>query len=156
MSYFIVKKEIERAKQSLNNCVDFSYRIYKKNGQEIGMIFLKSIIDQNLLSSAIYYPLQTYDQPFDMDVIETNIIKCADVKQIKKKEMIKEVLEGKVILIGNFSNIILSIDLFKFPSRIPSEPPTSPVIQGPREGFVEDLQTNITLLRRRIRSEERL
>lgn len=154
MSYFIVKKEIERTKQSLNNCVDFSYRIYKKNGQEIGMIFLKSIIDQNLLSSAIYYPLQTYDQPFDMDVIETNIIKCADVKQIKKKDIIKEVLEGKVILIGNFSNIILSIDLFKFPSRIPSEPPTSPVIQGPREGFVEDLQTNITLLRRRIKSSE--
>lgn len=154
MSYFNVKKEIEKAKQTLNNCVDFSSRFFKKNGQEIGMIFLKSIIDQALLSSAIYYPLQTYDQAFTMEIIETNIIKCADVKQIKKKDMIKEILDGKVIIISNFSKTVLSVDLFKFPSRTPSEPPTSPVIQGPREGFVEDLQTNITLLRRRVKSSD--
>ena len=98
MSYFNVEREIEKARQTLNNCVDFSSRFFKKNDQEIGMIFLKSIIDQALLSSAIYYPLQTYDQAFTMEIIETNIIKCADVKQIKKMDMIKEILDGAIFL----------------------------------------------------------
>ncbi len=34
-----------------------------------------------------------------------------------------------------------------------AEPPTSMVIKGPREGFVEDLKTNVTLLRKRLKTE---
>ena len=152
MSDFNIRKEIEKVKEELNSCIDFAYRYYKKNGQEVGLIFLKSIIDQTLLSSAIYYPLQTFQNEFTIDNLKTSIIKCADVKDIEKKDIIKEILDGKVIILTNFSLQILSVDLYKFPTRTPSEPPTSPVIQGPREGFVEDLQTNITLLRRRLKS----
>lgn len=154
MSYFNISKEIEDIKKTLNNCVDFSSRVFIREKQQIGMIFLKSMIDQQLLSNAIFMPLQTFNGKFDFDLLQSNIIKCADVKTIKKEEMILNILEGKVILITNFSRKILSIDLLKFPTRTPSEPPTSPVLQGPREGFVEDLQTNITLLRRRIKSEK--
>ena len=42
------------------------------------------------------------------------------------------------------------MDLKKFDSRSISEPPTSSVIKGPREGFTESIKTNLSLLRRRI------
>ena len=54
MSYFNVEKEINKLKKSLNESVDFSYRYFKKDGQIIGFVYLKSIIDSQLFSSAIY------------------------------------------------------------------------------------------------------
>ena len=49
---------------------------------------------------------------------------------------------------------VLSIDIVKYPTRVPSEPPTASVLKGPREGFVEDIKTNIALLRRRFASDK--
>ena len=154
MPFFDVKQKIEELKSALNNSVDFSSRYFEKNGQEIGMVFLKSITDQALFSEALYLPLQTYEKPLDMEILRNDIIKGTDVKIIDGNEMVQEILDGKIVLFTNFSDEILAIDFLKFPTRVPSEPPTSPVIQGPREGFVEDLQTNITLLRRRIKSPD--
>ena len=37
--------------------------------------------------------------------------------------------------------------------RLPNEPPTSAVLEGPREGFVEDIISNTTLLRRRLKTK---
>lgn len=154
MSYFNVYKIIQELKIEFNESIDFSYRFYKKDGQIIAFIYLKSIIDQNLLSNSIYYPIQTFQQMFSFDDLKDKIIKCGDVKEVKFSDVVKEILDGKVVLITNFTKKILSVDLYKFPIRTPTEPPTSPVIQGPREGFVEDLQTNITLLRRRLKTKD--
>lgn len=154
MSYFNIEEKIQELKTALNESSDFAYRYFKKNGAEIGFVFLKSITDQNLLSSAIYYPLQTFEENLDIDVLKNRILKCADIKEAKEDEIIDEILNGKVIMLTNFSSTILAVDLLKFATRIPSEPPTSPVIQGPREGFVEDIQTNITLLRRRLKTKD--
>ncbi|MGI6558724.1 MAG: spore germination protein [Limnochordia bacterium] len=35
--------------------------------------------------------------------------------------------------------------------RNPGEPDTEPVIRGPKEGFVESIRTNTSIIRRRIR-----
>ena len=103
MSYFNVEKQIQLLKQKFNNCVDFAYRIYQKQDKKIGLIYLKSIIDQSLLSEAIYLPMQTVEQIEDFDNLK-NIIKCADVKITQKENMVKDILDGKVIVLTDFSN----------------------------------------------------
>lgn len=153
MSYFNVDEKIKEIQIALNECSDFSYRYYKKDGNVIALVFLKSITDQSLLSSAVYFPLQTFEGQLSMDNLQNRILKCADISQVKEEDIIDEILNGKVIMLTNFSSTILAIDLLKFATRIPSEPPTSPVLQGPREGFVEDIQTNITLIRRRLKTK---
>ena len=153
MSYFNVKEQVEKYKKLLNDSVDFSSRTYRKENQEVSLIFLKSIIDQELLSNAVFLPLQTYEGTLDIDIMQNKILKCAEVKEIEEEKVIDEILNGRVIIFTNFSSKIIAIDLFKFPTRVPTEPPTSPVIQGPREGFVEDIQTNITLIRRRLKTD---
>lgn len=40
------------------------------------------------------------------------------------------------------------------PQRSLTEPPTSQVLLGPREGFVEDISTNVALLTKRIKSKD--
>lgn len=154
MSNFNLKEKIEKLKTAFNESSDFSYRFFKKKDEEIAFVFLKSIINQDLLSEAVYLPLQSYTERLSMNIIKDRLLKCADVKEIDWQDVEKEILNGKVILMADFEQKILAVDLFKVPVRIPSEPPTSPVLQGPREGFVEDYQTNITLLRRRMKSSK--
>ena len=154
MSYFNVEKKVKEVKTALNESVDLAYRCFKRGNQKLAFIYLKSIIDGQLFSSAVYFPLQTFEGEFSIDKLKNDILKAIDIKEVKEKDIIKEVLDGRVVVVTNFSKKLLSIDLLKFPIRAPTEPPTSPVIQGPREGFVEDMQTNITLLRRRIKSKD--
>ena len=154
MSYFNVDKKIEEYKTALNESSDFSSRLFVRGKQKIGMVFLKSITDQNLLAEAVYQPIQEFDDVFSITEIKDKVLQTPQVEEIKEKEALDNMLHGKLILFSNFSKQILSVDLFSFPTRVPSEPPTSPVIQGPREGFVEDLQTNITLIRRRLKTDK--
>lgn len=152
MSFFDVKKEIKTLKTTLNESGDFSHRYFIKGKQTVGFVFIKSIINQDLLSEAVYKPFQAFDGELSIDIIKNFLLKSSDVEEIKRGDIIPKILDGRVIILTNFDDKILAVDLLKFPTRTPTEPPTSPVIQGPREGFVEDIQTNVTLLRRRLKS----
>ena len=154
MSNFYLETQIDWVKKLLNDSVDVAHRVFEKQGQKLAFVFVKSIINQDLLSSAVYFPLQTFSEKLSIENIKDSILKVVEVKIIPKEQIEDEILNGRVIVFADFDQRILSVDLFKIPTRTPSEPPTSPVLQGPREGFVEDFQTNITLIRRRIKSSK--
>ncbi len=153
MSFFNIETKVNQLKAEFEECDDFAYRYFQNGNQKLALIFIKSIINEDLLSSGIYMPLQEYDNTLDIGVLKNQIIKCADMQEIEEEKIIDEMLNGKVVVMTDFSDKILAVDLYKFPTRVPSEPPTSSVIQGPREGFVEDIKTNITLIRRRVKSK---
>ena len=58
------------------------------------------------------------------------------------------------MLIADGIESVLSFGLKQFEKRAITEPPTSTVIKGPREGFVELLPVNISLLRRRLKTPD--
>lgn len=153
MSCFNLQEKIDQLKKELNESSDFSFKVYCKNKQKIAFVYLKSIIDNTLLSESIYDPIQSFDGVFTIKNLKDDIIKCADVKIIQENEIIDEILDGKVVIVTDFEKEIIATDILNFPRRVPSEPPTSPVLQGPREGFVEDIQTNVTLIRRRLKTK---
>ena len=64
MSYFNLQEKIEQLRKELNESSDFSFRIYYKNKQKIAFVYLKSIIDNTLLSESIYDPIQSFGGVF--------------------------------------------------------------------------------------------
>lgn len=153
MPFLNVKEKIESIKKSFHMGCDFGERLLSKKEGTIGFVYLKSIVDNLLFSQSIYLPLEKFEGVLDASTLANKVIECNDVRQIQEGEIVDCILKGGVVIIfpnGDY----LNVDIQKFPSRMPSEPPTSPVIQGPREGFVEDIKTNMTLLRRSIRSKE--
>lgn len=154
MSFLNVEKRVQKIADTFADCTDYAVRFFKRQNQTIALVFIKSIINEDLLSSGIFMPLQTFEGQYDIEIIKNQIIKCADVQKIEEEKIVEEMLNGKVVFLCNFSQEIIAVDLYKFPTRVPAEPPTSPVIQGPREGFVEDIKTNITLIRRRLKSPD--
>ena len=153
MNFFNVEKEIKSIKDQLHNSFDVVDRVLKLEDISVGFIYLKSFTDNLIFSTAIYQPISSYEGKLDFDVIK-KLVQANDIKEIKKEEIVDNILKGGVVILTNNSNKILSVDIQKFNARAPSEPPTTPVIQGPREGFTEDIKTNIGLLRKRFYSAD--
>ncbi len=148
-----IKNEIKKIKTNLHNSIDVSDRTLEKNGAEIGFVYLKSMTDNAIFADAIYEPISRFSGEISFETVK-ELVQVNDVEEIKKSEITQKVLKGVVVLMFSNSDKVLAIDILKFLTRTPSEPPTSPVIMGPREGFTEDLKTNITLIRRRFYSEQ--
>lgn len=148
-----VEKEVEEILQKLHNSVDVTSRTIEKEGQKIGFVYLKSMTDNAIFADAIYEPISRFEGEFSFEQIKS-LVQTNDVEEIEKSEILQKVLKGVVVLIFSNSEKVLAVDILHFLTRTPSEPPTSPVIMGPREGFTEDLKTNITLLRRRFCSDQ--
>lgn len=154
MAFLNVEKEIEKYKQELHNSFDIASRILIKGDDKVGFLYLKSFTDQQLFVEGIFTPISQYNGDIDLENLQDKVIKNSDVKEIKTNEIVENILKGGVIVFTEKKGLYLAIDIQFYPTRTPSEPPTSPVIQGPREGFVEDIKTNITLLRRRLYSKD--
>ena len=68
------------------------------------------------------------------------------------KKIIRAVMSGQTAVFAeSFGDTAILIDLRTYPARPTQEPESDRVMQGSRDGFVETLVVNTTLIRRRIR-----
>jgi len=67
-------------------------------------------------------------------------------------EVVEALLMGDSALCINGIDGYLIIDVKMWDKRGVAEPPTETVTRGPREGFIEDIKTNLSLLSRRLRT----
>ncbi|MGN1201017.1 MAG: spore germination protein [Candidatus Caccovivens sp.] len=149
-----IEKEISKFKKKLHNSIDFASRFLTKNGVDIGFVYLKSITNNDLFAEAVFEPISHFENNVNFQTIK-ELVQANDVLQVKdEQQALEKILKGGIIIMLSNNKNFLVVDLLSFPSRIPSEPPTSPVIMGPREGFTEDIKTNMTLIRRHFYSEQ--
>ncbi len=69
------------------------------------------------------------------------------------QEMIDNFMNGVAILLLEKLDYAIMIDVRLYPTRAVSEPTSEQTIRGSRDGFGESLNTNVGLIRRRIRDE---
>lgn len=117
------------------------------------LIFIKDIADKLAIGELILKPISTISKlPKEQDFLNCFF---APEKSILKsdEDIFKELVKGSSILLVDGYTTAFSFCLKQMEKRAITEPPTSTVIKGPREGFVESLPVNISLMRRRIISE---
>lgn len=153
------------------------------NGQNICVFYIESLIDKNLFSSGIMKPLEKLVQdrknlieksnnqsghsqnqkskkPTEQDessnlggIIKNEIISVSSVEEIKDVQTIVEkILSGFAVIVLDDNAICCPI--FGAEKRGIQEPPNTKVIKGPREGFVEDIYTNVGLIRKRLKTKD--
>lgn len=74
------------------------------------------------------------------------------VKENDRMKIIESLLSGDAALAVEGVKGWLIINVRKYEKRSVMEPPTEAVTKGPREGFIEDLKTNLSLIERRLRT----
>ncbi len=142
---------LDDIKNKLKDNEDIVFRKITSVSGDVFLIFLKSMTDKNEISQQVIEPIVREKNKFTFGELQERIISCTEIENIEANEVTSQVLKNKVVLL--FEQKLLAIDLEKHPVRLPSEPPTSPNIYGPREGFVEDIKTNISLVRKRLPTE---
>ena len=87
------------------------------------------------------------------ELLERTVV-IAESKLIYSSQEVEEALltgDAVIELKGNDSAMVLC-NLRKWDKRAISEPPTATVMRGPREGFIEDLKTSLSLIERRLKT----
>ncbi|MCQ2400033.1 MAG: spore germination protein, partial [Clostridia bacterium] len=117
-------------------------------------IYVDSITDKETLGLEVISPLKRAKKTKSVKILAKDI-NLANV-QIKEKlrECANDVLSGNTVIIFDGINKALSIDLKKFEVRAISEPPTGLAIKGPRNGFTESIKSNLSLVRRYLKSTD--
>ncbi len=64
----------------------------------------------------------------------------------------KKVADGDVAIVFEDSELAYIFSIRSPEKRATTEPPTESVMKGPREGFIEEIKSNLSLIRRRIKS----
>ncbi|MBQ9730033.1 MAG: spore germination protein [Clostridia bacterium] len=81
------------------------------------------------------------------------ILRFPEIKHPKTfSETIKEVLDGNALLLIDGVPCAFIIGAKLLPVRAIMEPPTDIAVKGPREGFIEDIKTNMSLVRKRFKT----
>ncbi|MBQ7373385.1 MAG: spore germination protein [Clostridia bacterium] len=117
-------------------------------------IYVDSISDRETMGLELISPLRKVNPDFPIK----KIAKSVNLSNVSLKQTVNEccddILAGKTVVLIDGKRKGLSADLKKFEVRAISEPPTGLSIKGPRNGFNESIKSNLSLLRRYIKSTD--
>jgi hypothetical protein len=117
------------------------------------LIYIDGLTNVEEVDQHVLAPLQ---QDFALEHTLSNIRKKIAVSSIKNVRTVADVIEeisgGNPVLLVSQEKQGLAIGLSKWEKRGIEEPVAESVLRGPREGFIETLRTNTSLLRRKVRS----
>lgn len=122
----------------------------------VAAVHLDGMVDKTLLSQSIIRPIATmtdgFASPSDiMGGLRGALISATSIDEITDPhETALRIAEGLCVVLIDSVPSALACNVQRWAQRSPEEPSTEPTIRGPKEGFVESLRVNTSILRRRI------
>lgn len=156
-------ENIKNLKTSLKDCSDIVFRDFKIAGsRDAVLIFLKVLVDTKSIDLDILKPLYQFGKTSDMastkklkDVLVHQVIPAAQIDSgVTFNEITERIFTGETILLVEDLSEAIYISLQKWAKRSIQEPVVEPAIRGPKEGFTEDLLTNLSLIRKRLKTSK--
>ncbi len=123
-------------------------------GISVTVVCMDTMSDDGKVSSYVLQPLAYINEATGLTDIYTRLMAgatCTKVTSLEKA--LENYSNGHTIVFDDDGNAV-SVDTRTSLVRAIAEPPTSMVLRGPREGFVEDVKINITLLRKRLKTPD--
>lgn len=149
---------LEWFKHQFDRCAEVVYREFKLSPYSSGvLIYMDGLFNidtteqhflEPLLSKSFYSIYEISNYLFDKSQSPVSNIEVIN----DSNEAINAILNGQGICFIEGDKRILGLPFFKFDKRAVMEAPNESVLRGPREAFVESIATNVSLLRRRIKS----
>lgn len=147
----------------VGNSADLSVReiTVGENRIPAALMWIEGLVDKKSLHETVLAPLLSANIPSEladsppklMDYVVRSTITAPGVERFFAAEAaVSKLVGGWTLLLANNGGEIVAVDTQGYAKRNIEEAATSTVIRGPRDGFVESLDINISLIRRRVRS----
>lgn len=118
--------------------------------------YIDANIDNALFEQDVIRPLKnaTYIENNHLEWLQNIVSYSEDITQIPLDKIADTIALGDIVFFVEEDNFAFVFSLRKPSFRAIGEPPTASVMKGPREGFVEEIKTNISLVRKRLKSPD--
>lgn len=129
------------------------------NGLKGCIFFIEDMIDIMVINEHILKPIleskilledRDYITYLSTQVILSSTLKCSS----SIEDLVDAIVSGDTILIVEGCSQFIIVSTRAWKARAVEEPNSEKVLRGPKEGFTESLTTNLTLIRRKIRSKD--
>ncbi|NMB35566.1 MAG: spore germination protein [Firmicutes bacterium] len=139
----------------LETSFDVVLRKFKIGHKKAAFFFLDGFVNADILTLIMQSLLKAGPEeivPNTLKKIAARLLPYGEIEFADDLlEMVQEVLAGPLIFFIDGERQGIVIDIRQYPSREPEEADIEKITRGSRDGFVETLLFNLTLIRRRIR-----
>ncbi len=135
------------------------------DGTPCAVVYADGMVNKQLLGDLVLRPLEKLSFPkneggrgeANEEEMLLNTLRSAllfpEMKDARKlQDAVKEVLDGNALVLVGALPLALVVGTKMLPVRTITEPPTDVAVKGPREGFIEDVKTNMVLVRKRLKT----
>lgn len=135
-------------KLRMQNVDDLTSLSLKINDEEVHVFFLDTLVDVSQVYETVFLPLQRSDGKEPKRVLPY----AQECFLDDMETLMSNLLRGHTILLFLERNLILHVNTFRVANRSITKSETEATVLGPQDSFVEMLEINLSLLRRRIAS----
>lgn len=158
-------ENIKHLRSVFDRCNDVAMRSFQINAEEPidgFLIYIDGMIDEKLTATNVLRSLQLnpailkgqeINRSNVFNIIKDSFLSTTEVRIVNDMtKVVENILSGQAVLLieGTPQAIVSSVRQME--DRSVEEPQSEPLVRGPRDGFVESLRTNTTLIRRRLKT----
>lgn len=140
----IPEQIVAKLKQEINEVDDVKLKMIATEEGDVTVIYFSSLIEKMTLQTMVTIPLANNLKQIHQ------MAQYMDPKDVKG--VVKKLNAGQTLLFFHETNALLSVDTYSAPTRAITDTETESTVIGPQDAFTESLETNISLVRRRIQS----
>ncbi|WP_235947142.1 spore germination protein [Paenibacillus glycinis] len=158
----IGERTVGEIKQQLGKSPDFVCQSAPlRDDDRVHCIYLASIVICEQIDELILKPIleayaagrnEGFSKPAAPEALSSLVPIANKTIAAGTAAAVKKLLDGQCVLVAEHAPGFLSCDVAKGDYRSITEPKTESSIRGPREGFVEDIEVNMALIRKRLKS----
>lgn len=144
----------EKIAALFTDCADFAVRESETgNGERFYVIYIINLCEKQYVTEGILKSVSISDSILDKSTVPRILAAlplspCDDVNSATEK-----LLSGNAVICGGENELFaFAVDSKNESGRGISEPDSEVVIRGPRQGFVESAEANVTMIRKIIKS----
>jgi len=123
------------------------------------IVYSEGVVDITVINDNIIKPLMLSDAAEPgrrlIDTLASGVLQVNDAKPTGSLvDIVEGICYGDTALLAEGAAQALMLNTKKFKQRNVAEPDSEKTLTGPREGFTETLETNLSLLRRKVKTHE--
>lgn len=155
-----IQENIKQIKNEFNK--DETLVLRKLENPAVGeccIIYIDGMVNNKLMNEDVIRPLLEYrpeqKEAVTLEVIQNQVMLSDSVERTSDHDkLIQAIVYGDSLLLMDGCEEALILNTKGWVSRSVSEPENEKVLRGPREGFTESIMTNLSLIRRKIRTSD--
>ncbi|MEO2203377.1 spore germination protein [Paenibacillus pabuli] len=151
--YKQIRKNMDLICDFMGNSSDFVIREITIGSYHAALFYLDGMTDMQKVQDNVIRPLhETSSDDISLAFLKDSVLDVGEASFTDNfQDALDQILSGGLLLLIDGMNDGLVISLPGWEERSITESKTQPVIRGPQESFTENLRTNTTMVRRRVK-----